>query len=318
MHWKFKAAIQNSVAALPDSLSYATYYWIQRRFGGLKNVNPVGRLQSGLETWQRIVEAGGAPSEKVFFEVGTGRMALAPLAYWLMGAEKTITVDLNPYLKFELIQESLQYMWRNLEEIRGLFGSLLQESRLESLRQLTQGTSFSQDQFLDHCRIQYIAPGDAAKTPLSPGSIDFHTSYQVFEHIPREILGQILAEGNRIIRDQGLFVHHIDYSDHFSHSDSSISAINFLQYSDPQWEKYAGNRYMYMNRMRHDDYLDLFHQSGHQICGDHPDTDPSLLDLLQSGRLKLDEQFASKTAEVLSITGSWILSRKQARAAHAG
>jgi SAM-dependent methyltransferase len=311
MHWKLKAAIQNSVASLPDSLSYATYYWIQRRFGGLKNVNPVGRLQSGLETWQRIVEAGGEPSGKAFFEVGTGRMALAPLAYWLMGAEKTITVDLNPYLKFELIQESLQYMWRNLEEIRGLFGSSLQESRLESLRQLTQGTSFSQDQFLEHCRIQYIAPGDAAKTPLSPGSIDFHTSYQVFEHIPREILAQILAEGNRIIRDQGLFVHHIDYSDHFSHSDSSISAINFLQYSDSQWEKYAGNRYMYMNRLRHDDYLDLFLSAGHRIRADLPDVDPALQTLLKSGKAQLDQRFADKSVDVLSMTGSWIVSGKE-------
>ena len=50
----------------------------------------------------------------------------------------------------------------------------------------------------------------------------------------------------------------VDYSDHFSHSDQTISSINFLRYSDDEWQRYAGNRYMYMNRLRHDDVLALF------------------------------------------------------------
>ncbi len=235
MHWKLKAKIQSAVSLLPSSASYAAYYWIQRRFGGLKQTNPISRLTAAIETWKQIQGQHYAPAGKVFFEVGTGRVPLVPLAYWLMGAEKTITIDLNPYLKTDLVAESLQYISENKEEILSLFGSLLDRRRFDELLAFNRDSDFSVYKFLDLCRINYISPGDAADTRLPAQSIDFHTSFTVFEHIPLEILRKILEEGNRIIKNDGLFVHRIDYSDHFSHSDNTISAINFLKYSDDEW-----------------------------------------------------------------------------------
>lgn len=310
MHWKLKAAIQNAVSFLPSSVSYATYFWIQRHFGGLRRINPVSRLAAGIETWKRIKELAYEPSGRVFLEVGTGRVPLVPLAYWLMGAKKTITIDLNPYLKAELIKESLQYISDNNEEIRKLFGSLMHENRMDDLLHFIRNASFSTSAFLDLCRINYVAPGDAANTTLPPQSIDFHTSYAVFEHIPLEVLKKIIDEGNRIISDNGLFIHRIDYSDHFSHSDKTISQINFLQFSDDEWERYAGNRYMYMNRLRHDDYIRLFQSAGHRILAADPNVDQQLQKLLRSGGLRLNERFKSKSEDVLSITGAWIVSQK--------
>ena len=99
MHWKLRATSQNTVSLLPTSFSYAAYYWIQRHFGGLRQTNPVSRLSAGIETWKLIQKAGYDPVEKVFFEVGTGREPVVPMAYWLMGAKKTITIDVNPYIK---------------------------------------------------------------------------------------------------------------------------------------------------------------------------------------------------------------------------
>jgi len=176
-----------------------------------------------------------SPSGKVFLEVGTGRVPLVPLAYWLMGAESTITIDLNHYLKEELIAEHLRYIVENEEEILELFGSLIDRGRFNDLLNVAKTFKSSAYEFLDLCRIIYIAPGDAANTNLPEHHIDFHTSYTVFEHIPPNVLVRILREGNRIIKGNGLFVHRIDYSDHFSHSDKNISAINFLQYSDDEW-----------------------------------------------------------------------------------
>lgn len=112
MQWKLKAKIQNIVSYLPKAASYNAYYWIQRHFGGLRRVNPSKALIGGIETWKRSKSQDRSPSGKVFFEVGTGRIPLVPLAYWLMGAEGTISIDLNPYLKEELIAESLRYCLR--------------------------------------------------------------------------------------------------------------------------------------------------------------------------------------------------------------
>jgi hypothetical protein len=134
LKWKLKAFIQNTVSLLPSTTSYAVYYWIQRHFGALRRVNPVSGLAAGVETWKRIVRVGHDPTDKIFFEVGTGRMPLAPVAYWLMGARGTISVDLNLYLRPELMRESLSYMTEHSDEILVIFGSSLVEERLDRLR----------------------------------------------------------------------------------------------------------------------------------------------------------------------------------------
>lgn len=310
MHWKLKATIQSAVSRLPDVAAYGAYYWIQRHFGGLRCSNPSSRLIAGIDTWKRIQSQDRSPSGKVFFEVGTGRVPLVPLAYWLMGAESTVSIDLNPYLKEELIAENLHYISENEGEFLNLFGSLINKKRLNSLLNFVNKSNFSAADFLDLCRINYIAPGDAADTHLPDQSIDFYTSYTVFEHIPIDVLRNILKEGNRILKENGLFVHKIDYSDHFSHTDTSISAINFLQYSDDEWQKYAGNKFMYMNRLRHDDFIILLESVGHHIRESQPDTDQHLLELLRNGNLRLNDRFSIKPEEILAITGSWVVTEK--------
>jgi len=309
MHWKTKSRIQNAVSFLPSAVSYSAYYWLQRRFGALRQYCPVSRLAAGIETWKVIKKLGFQPENKTFFEVGTGRVPITPLAFWLMGAKRSITMDLHPYMKTELINDSIDFMSINRNEIQELFGQLLIRDRLEDLLRFYEEDSISTDAFLQYCQIEYIAPGDAAKTKLNDNAIDFHTSYNVFEHIPPTSLIAILNEGSRITNKSGLFVHRVDYSDHFSHSDSTISAINFLQYSDSDWEKYAGNRYMYMNRLRHDDFLTLFESSGHRILLSSPDIDQRSLKVLKTGQFTLNEKFGSKSEDVLSTISSWLVSQ---------
>jgi SAM-dependent methyltransferase len=227
-----------------------------------------------------------------------------------MGAKQTISIDLNPYLKEELVQEALNYIAKNKSAIKNTFGGLIDDDRLNLLVKFGHRKDFSLDRFLELCNIHYIAPGDATKTNLPTDSIDFHTSYTVFEHIPPSTVKEILLEGNRIVKDGGLFIHRIDYTDHFSHSDKTISPINFLQYSETKWNFYAGNRYMYMNRLRHDDFISIFNSAGHTIISDEMDKDESILELLRAGDLNLDGRFSKKSNDILSITASWIISKK--------
>ncbi len=115
---------------------------------------------------------------KVFLEVGTGRVPLVPIAYWLMGAESTITIDLNPYMKEELIAEHLHYLSKHENEILELFGSLIDKKRFNDLVKLATRPKIQATEVLDLCQIIYIAPGDAANTNLHEQYIDFHTSYR--------------------------------------------------------------------------------------------------------------------------------------------
>jgi SAM-dependent methyltransferase len=311
MNWKRKALIQNAISILPSSLSYDLYYWLQRNFGGLKVDDPMNRFAAGIKTWNIIKGLGYDPKEKTFFEVGTGRVPVIPLAYWLMGAHQTITVDLNIYLKPDLISECINQINNRAKDIEHLFGDLIVKERLDNLLSLCEASVFSIDSFLDLTNIRYLAPCDASQMGLDDNSVDFHTSFTVFEHIPYSILQKILKEGNRIVKSNGLFVHQFDYSDHFSHSDSSISPINFLQYSDSSWAKYASNRYMYMNRIRHDDFISILHSSDQNILVDEPFVNSEILEMLESKKFEVHEKFKSKSNRTLAITSGWTASQRK-------
>ena len=310
MNWKLKAKIQNIISLIPGRSSYEVYYWLQRIFGGLKTINPTSELIAAINLWGKIKELNYEPREKVFFEVGTGRTPILPLALWLMGAKRIITVDINPYLKEKLIRESIKYIKNNRNEVKRLFGNLLDSDRFEILMNFYQADFFNLHSFFITFSIDYVAPGDASNTNLNNQSIDFHISFNVLEHIPSVSLNKIIKEGNRITKHSGLFIHYIDYSDHFWHSDKSISPINFLQYSDSMWGKIAGNRYMYMNRLRHDDFIAMFTLGGHYILLSVTDINKDIESLLENNFIKLDDRFKLKSRDILSIVGSWIISKK--------
>lgn len=309
MNWKIKAMIQNLISFLPASLSYKTYYLVQRKIGRLKEFDVLPIIKGGIKIFELIKEAGAEPNDKVFFEVGTGRSPIIPITYWLMGAKQTITVDLNPYVEHEIVKYSVNYIINNIIELRPIFGGLLLENRLSKLKNINDNNKYSINELFKLCNIKYISPGDATNINLDSNSIDFHTSFTVFEHIPRDVIQKILSEGNRITKSSGLFINAIDYFDHFMHFDKNISSVNFLQYSDSTWKRYADNRFMYMNRLRHDDFIKLLEESKHKIIFEETNTDYQALQQLENGLFKLNSRFSSKPNETNCISSSWLVSK---------
>jgi len=310
MNWKIKAFIQNLVACLPKKLSYGLYFKIQRHFGNLKKpFNPIWHFKEAVNVLEKIKQYGYEIDGKIFFEVGTGRVPLFPVAFWLCGAGKTITVDLNPYLRKELIEDMLFWLNKEKEQVKNIFGFFLNIERFNLLLDYSRLKSINVKDFLGLCQINYIAPGDASKNNLFENSINYHISNAVYEHIPLDIIHEILLEGNRIISKDGLFINNIDYADHFAQMDRSISSINFLQYNDKEWKKYAGNRFMYMNRARHDDFWGLFKSVGHEFVEIEPRKDQNALEILENKKLKLDKDFSEKGNGILSITGAMFITK---------
>jgi hypothetical protein len=143
---------------------------------------------------------------------------------------------------------------------------------------------------------------------LPAGSIDLQTSYTVFEHIPRPVLASILRESSRLLANGGVTCHHIDPSDHFSHEDSTISAIHFLRFSETEWERYAGNQFAYHNRMRVHQYRQLYEDCGHSLLQWKEVVDPRSLAEIRSG-FPLHAEFQSLAPEILSTTVVRAISR---------
>lgn len=306
MDWKTKAAIQNLMGKLPPGLGNPVYYRLQRTFGGLRHPDPLSRLRAGVELVQRLQKLERSVEAAVFLEVGTGHQLNLPLSLWLCGAAQVITVDLNPYLQERLVADDLVYLGRHGAEVRDLFAGIPNRAVFEErfARLVTGGTSLRE--VLRLTNIRYLAPADASRLDLDSHSIDYHISFTVLEHIPVMVLKGIFQEGRRLLRPQGLFVHCIDFTDHFAHSDASVSSVNFLQFSESEWESLAGNRYMFHNRLRVDEFEGLLAGLDLEILALEVRVDESALELLSRG-FPLAERFQTKSCRVNAAAGAWLV-----------
>jgi hypothetical protein len=291
----------------------ATYYALQRSFGALRSYSPSRRFEAAKNIFDRIIQVGGNPTGSTFLEVGTGRVPVVPMALWLMGARQTITVDLHSYLCPRLTMTAARYFARNTAELERVFGHRLNTNRLARLRQFVdhrKGDSLIS--LLDFFNVEYRAPADAASTGLRGGSVDYHISYTVLEHIEPNALMKIWREAHRVLCNSGRAVHFIDYSDHFSHSDRSIDAVHFLRFDDHRWKKLTNNPFMYANRLRDDDHAELAHGAGFVVERHEPVIDPDLLPRLLRNEVPLDHRFSRKSASTLATTAAWIVLRPSA------
>jgi SAM-dependent methyltransferase len=207
------------------------------------------------------------------------------------------------------VAEAAEIIAKNTGKIKEMYGNLLDEKRLSEFTDYVGKNKINVKYLLELCRIEYMAPADAAHTNLPDKSVDVHVSHFAFEHIPPEILKEILLEGGRIIKPGGLFINTVDYQDHFAVYTNTIHRLNFLRYGDEEWKKYNSNKYTYVNRMRHEDFLDLFAELGHEIIYMEAPQDESIKKLLDGGRIKLDKKYQARSKDMLSIMGAWFVTR---------
>jgi SAM-dependent methyltransferase len=170
-------------------------------------------------------------------EFGGGRHFLCPLLLSHAGAPEVLVYDIERLAIPAQVNHSIR-----------------------QLRMLVRGDWPQIDDFDDlerKYRIRYCAPGDARNTGLAGGSVDFVCSNSTLEHIPRDDIRRILEECVRIARPGAIFSHVVDYKDHFSYADRSVSMFNFYRYSDRAWQRWNPPNH-FQNRLRHSDYVRLF------------------------------------------------------------
>jgi SAM-dependent methyltransferase len=304
--WKRKAWLHRLIARFPMRVTYPFSYFVQRRFGSLRRVNPTTQLSAGVKILDSIRQHGKEIEGKTFLEIGTGRRLNVPMALWLCGASRITTVDLNRYLRAELVFDDIAYLRRHRQEIFALFGDFAREpafqKRFSHLLQCREDL----DSLLEMLHVEYLAPANGVHLQIEPESIDYHVSRTVLEHVPPGVVERILSEGKRVLRRDGLLVHFVDFSDHFAHSDRSIPLIHFLRFSDREWSRLSGDLYMYHNRLRIDDFIELFRRVGLRVLSVDANVDPRSLRALRQGFL-VDARFRSKSDETNATADAWIV-----------
>ena len=156
---------------------------------------------------------------------------------------------------------------------------------------------------LSNYSIFYSAPCDFLKIDkIAKNKPNFFLSSSTFEHIPINDLNKLLIHLKTILSKEATLSLHIDYSDHFSHNDSTIRRNNFLRFSNMEWKKY-NTRILYQNRLRHEHYKKLFLSNGYIIAEDqylNYDEPPSVV----------NKELLSGNDSDFFTTGRWVLKIK--------
>lgn len=151
--------------------------------------------------------------------------------------------------------------------------------------------------------IEYRAPSDARNCGLPDHSVDVALSTSTLEHIPPQDIRAIMEELKRVLRPDGICSFVVDYHDHYAVVDRSIHGLNFLRYSEREWQRWNCDL-QYQNRLRHSDYLALFDQTGFEALDVEAISDRSL-----PAEIELDSQFSAYAPDDLRITDGWFVLR---------
>ena len=254
MDWRYKAAAFRVIDGLPGGT--VLHYFLQRHV--TRSVpRPLSGYSQYLEESRAIAEVlrdGIDMSDHHYFEFGAGWDLFHNLVLYSYGMQRQFLMDLTAHMRPELVNHVI----RNLQASPPPGAHRVPERLL---------TASPVEELSTHYGITYHAPSDASRVPLMGGAISLSSTVNTMEHIPFDALSAILRELRRICAPSARLAMQIDYSDHYSHADRSISPYNFLQFSDSHWQRH-NTRSHYQSRRRHPDYRELFLSSGFRIISE--------------------------------------------------
>lgn len=307
MNWRLKGTIQKVLGVVPGG--HELHYQLQRRLGGLRDFR--GELSTKVEDWTLMI--GHLANARVpvagtrFVEMGTGWYPTFPFCLLLGGAQSVDTIDLNRYLRADLTLDAARQLATKVGTIAELARRPVEQVRAAQqalVRALAGGASLEQ---ASAGVIRYRAPGDAAATGLPDGSVDVVFSNSVLEHVPGEVIARCLAESMRILKKGGVVFHSVNCGDHYAYVDKRINQLNYLRYSDDEWETW-NNRFLYQNRLRAEDFIAMAKAAGYAIELDTSRPHPTRL--AQLAEIPVHPRFARYSEAQLAITSIDFIGRK--------
>jgi SAM-dependent methyltransferase len=304
MRWLAKAAVQRGLGLVPqgERLNYVLQRHVLRSLPASESVFR-RKFARALQHLRADEEHGSGtpPAEACFYEFGAGWDLAIPLSYAALGVGRQVLVDIRPSVRTELVNDSLAAFDRLWDELEAEAG--------RALRPLGEPIA-SPEELEERFGITYLAPRDARATGLPAESVDFVSSTDTCEHIPKDDLAEIFRESRRLLRPGGAFSCRIDLQDHYSYFDPTLSRYHFLRFSDRAW-RLVNSPLHHQNRLRSPDYLRLVHEAGFDVVAERP-SGPSEERLAELRSLPLAPRFRGYTPEELGVTILSFVARRPA------
>jgi len=302
--WKVKCLIDTAKWALPFQQRLRE---LKDRVAGYQREpkKDAVTIRDGLT----LIEWLGNVSGATVLEIGTGWQPMIPILFSLAGA-RVYMADLHRLMRTDTFAAALDAIRENRDEIAGRLQ--IDPGAVDRAARDCQ----DMESRLQELGLTYLAPCDCRSLPFAPGCIDIVNSRAVLEHVPPAIIAAIFREAYRVLGPGGRMVHLVDHSDHWSHRDPAISAVNFLQYPDWLFRFTCISPQNYQNRLRHPEYVALLEAAGFVVTREQTTVSPACLDALSS--LRIAERFRRFHPEDLATTSSILLAGPRGTGVRAG
>lgn len=225
-----------------------------RRWTALRYRTSLIDTHNSLMHMQRTLPSDFRFHGRTVLEIGPGSTPLSAYYFLHFGAARVFLTDKFPRLQRLLLSPAEQaWMEQNAMPVRRL---------------VSEGPA----------RIHW------EKADANPEPVDFIYANSVLEHMknPGESLPRLCSR----LRPGGLFWTYIDMRDHFDFK----APYRFLKYRPPTWERWLTREgYTYTNRLRVEDWFDLFKPCGLETIWKHETGIPGDLE-----GLKMDPCFQNR------------------------
>jgi len=216
--------------------------------------------------------------DKTVLELGPGNSYINAYNFLFHGAKKVVLVDKFP--RIIKTKKQKEYVTKELEFIKRKYG---------------KAPFFVKAETLDPKYLEYI-PKELTETNLD--SVDFIYSNSVLEHVKN--VERNIESMSKILNLRGYMYHNIDLRDHYNFNKPFL----FYKYEDSTWDKYMTKEGVsYTNRLRYDDFVDLFKKYGFEII--YEKTKKQKLN-----QKKLSSRFRNKSKDILEIANLSVLLRR--------
>jgi 2-polyprenyl-3-methyl-5-hydroxy-6-metoxy-1,4-benzoquinol methylase len=148
-------------------------------------------------------------------------------------------------------------------------------------------------------KLDFTSTGNVAQYE---DQLDLVISNAVLEHIKKSSCAKTIGNLNRVLKMDGYSFHQIDLRDHLSRI---ALPFNFFKYSDDAWDAATSNTIFYTNRLRSQNWIELFEKNGFRIAYLH-----KYRELNPRFPTKIDDVFTKTPTEDLNVSALDILVQK--------
>jgi len=240
INWKIKSLLYR---LLNFFKLYKALFFIQKKITKRSNID----LKEIAFYWRYHLKYLKENNSKTILEIGAGK-SLAQnifLSYSFKQKIEQTLIDVSRMIDLDLFNKAND-----------------QISKLLGVNKLPFAKSI--DDLKKNYNLNYLAPMSLSQIIKNKLQFDACISSTTLEHLSEEDLKKTFLLLKKIIKKEGIISASIDYSDHYSHTDKNIDNLNFLRFTNDEWNKH-NTPMLFQNRLRHQDYRKFFKLNKYKI-----------------------------------------------------